>query len=352
MNPLIPATDLIQVPWPVFMALLLLVLPIHLLLMNAMLGATGFALFGRLHPDPAAHRMAQYLGRVLPVLVALAVNFGVAALLFVQVLYGHMLYTSSILMGVFWLSVIALVMTAYFAVYHFDFRLEKIGRRACWSAALALVLFLVVPFFFTNNMTLMLRPETWTAYFKNPGGTLLNLSDPTLWPRYLHMVTGALAIGSLFVAAFGRLYIEKRDPQAAALAVRTGLKLFAWLTVVQIVLGLIFLILLPQEVRALFMGKSLPATLIFLAAFALALVAVAQAFRARLGSTAVFAVVVVVLMTFMRSWVRMGYLHPEFTLDRLELVPQYSPLVLFLATLLVGAALLVWLVRSYMAASR
>ncbi len=42
-------------------------------------------------------------------------------------------------------------------------------------------------------------------------------------------------------------------------------------------------------------------------------------------------------MTFIRAWVRSGYLRPEFTLDKLELVPQYSPLVLFLCALAAGA---------------
>ena len=351
MNPLVPATDLIQVPWPVFMALLLLVFPIHLLLMNAMIGATGIALYARLRRDEASQRLAVHLARIVPVLVALAVNFGVAALLFVQVLYGHLLYTSSIFMGVFWLSVVFLVMAAYFAVYHFDFRLSKIGRRACWSAALAFILFLIIPFFFTNNMTLMLRPETWTAYFGNSGGTMLNLGDPTLWPRYLHMVTGALAIGSLFVAVFGRTFLESRDSEAGALAVRLGLNLFGWLTVAQVGFGLVFLVLLPQDLRLMLLGENLPATVVFVAAFLLSLIALAQAFRGRVGSTATAAVIVVFLMTFVRAWVRSGYLQTHFALDQLELVPQYSPLVLFLATLMVGTAVIAWLVRSY-AASR
>ncbi|NIQ97769.1 MAG: hypothetical protein GWN87_29060, partial [Desulfuromonadales bacterium] len=306
MNPLIPATDLIQVPAPVFMALLLLVFPIHLLLMNAMLGATGIALVARLGRDEAGHRLAAALSKTIPVLFALAVNFGVAALLFVQVLYGHLLYTSSILMGVFWLSVVFLVMAAYFAVYHFDFRLPKLGRKAVWSAALAFVLLLVVAFFFTNNMTLMLRPETWSAYFKSPDGTLLNLGDPTLWPRYLHMLVGSLAVGSLFVAVFGKVYLQNRDSLAGGFAMRLGLNLFGWLTVAQVALGLLFLVLLPREVKLLFLGGSAAATTVFITAFVLTLIALALAFRRRPVSAAAFAVGVVVLMTFIRAWVRSG----------------------------------------------
>jgi hypothetical protein len=57
-----------------------------------------------------------------------SVNFGVAPLLFVQVLYGHFFYASSILMAVFWLAVIPLLIAAYYAAYLYGFRFGALGR--------------------------------------------------------------------------------------------------------------------------------------------------------------------------------------------------------------------------------
>ena len=62
--------------------------------------------------------------------MAFAVNFGVAPLLFVQVLYGHLFYTSSILVAVFRLAVIPLLIVAYYALYLHGFRFGVlVGER-------------------------------------------------------------------------------------------------------------------------------------------------------------------------------------------------------------------------------
>jgi len=345
MNPVIPAADFIQVPWPWFQALLLLVFPLHLLFMNAMVGSAGVALFAHLKGDAVSRRLAHQLAKILPVLVAFAVNLGIAALLFLQVLYGHFFYTSSVLMGIIWLSVIVLVMTAYFALYLYDFRFLRMGRKGLWVVGLAFLIFLVVPFIFTNNMTLMLRPEAWSGYFKNPAGTILNLDDPTLWPRYLHMLIGSLAIGALFVAVFGK-FQQKRDPEMAAYATSLGLGVFSYLTLAQMLEGLVFLVFLPQEVKLMFLGGHPLATTVFLTAFLLALLVLISGFRRQVVLTAALALPLLYLMSFIRAYVRAGYLRPHFTLDRLELIPQYSPMILFFAVLLAGAGVLAWLLRN------
>jgi hypothetical protein len=57
------------------------------------------------------------------------------------------------------------------------------------------------------------------------------------------------------------------------------------------------------------------------------------------------AVLLVVLMTFIRSWLRSGYLSDFFTLDQLKLLPQYSPFVMFLVTLVGGIVCVAWLLK-------
>jgi hypothetical protein len=55
-------------------------------------------------------------------------------------------------------------------------------------------------------------------------------------------------------------------------------------------------------------------------------------------------------MTFIRSWLRSGYLKDVYTLDQLQVVPQYSPMIFFFATLLAGIVCLIWLVKKTAAA--
>lgn len=342
MNPLIPAPDAIPVAWGYFQVLLMLTFPIHLLLMNTVLGASAVSLYGRLQGGETQLRLAHELAKILPTLIALTINFGVAPLLFLQVLHGHLLYTSSVLMALYWLSVPLILIVAYYAVYLYDFRFASLGKRGLFLIAPALAIFLAIPFIFTNNMTLMLEPQQWTAYFGNRGGTVLNTGSPALWPRYLHFVTGGMAVGGLFVALFGRIK-GKRDPLLGELAVRLGMNLFTALTLLQIMVGFWFLISLPLPVKLLFLGGSPHQTALLAVGLLLALLALGAGFRRNVLLSAALLAPLGYVMVFVRDAVRTGYLKPFFDPGMLQVVPQYSPLILFAVTLIAGIGTIVWL---------
>ncbi|BDV41472.1 hypothetical protein GURASL_03950 [Geotalea uraniireducens] len=346
MNQLIPTPDNLSANWQLFRALLIAVFPLHLLLMNAMLGTTAITLIVRFKHDETSRRLAHALGRVIPALVAFAVNLGVAALLFLQVLYGQFFFTSSVLMALFWILVIPLLMAAYALLYLHEFSFARLGRAGSGCLALALAAFLTIAFLFVNNMTLMLVPSAWQAYFTNAGGTILNLADPTLWPRYLHFIIGAIAIGGLFVALFGNR-LTRRDPEAGAAARAIGLRVFRLLTMLQILVGIWFLMRLPRDMMMLFMGDDRLATTLLLAGFALTAVLLWAAFRERLTIAATIAVPLVYLMSLLRDTVRNGALHDYLHPAAMAVSFQIGPIIMFLATLLVGAGAITWMVRQF-----
>ena len=344
MNTLIPTPDTIPVAWGYFQFLLLLMFPLHLLLMNAMVGSTAIAAYACLKRDGIWKRLAYELAKIIPLLIALAVNLGVAALLFLQVLYGHFFYTSSVLMGAFWISVIPLLLLAYYGAYIFDFRFFALKHAALAIILSTLVIFLFIAFVLSNNMTLMLNPDQWSVYFKQPAGTVLNLADPALPPRYLHFIVGGLAVGGLFVALFSRL---KRTMEAdvRAAAENIGMKVFTLLTGVQIVVGFWFLISLPRKVMVLFMGGNVLATVFFFAGLSLALSALVAATKRKVYACAWLVVPLIYVMSVMRDFVRTGYLQPYFSPDSLQVVPQYSPMLMFFFVLVAGLVTIVWLLR-------
>lgn len=345
MNTLIPTPDTIPAAWGWFQILLMLVFPLHLILMNAMLGSTAIAAYALLSKDKTMQGLACELGKVIPFLIAFAVNLGVAALLFLQVLHGHLFYSSSILMGVYWLAVVPLLIIAYYAVYTFDFRFPFLAKPvAAALICLPLVIFLCIAFIYTNNMTLMLNPEAWKGYFSNPGGTLLNLGDRALVPRYLHFVTGGIAVGGLFVALLGRLR-KGMDPEIRAAAERIGMKIFAVLTGVQIVVGFLFLAALPSPILLLFMGEDMLATALLTLGLVSALILLVAGMARRVWLCVGMAVPQIFLMSFMRDFVRDGYLKPHFSVESLTVVPQYSPMVMFVVALVAGLAIIVWILR-------
>ena len=124
---LLPSPDAIPAPWGWFQALLLLTFFCHILLMNVMLGTACIALADHFGTGGERAAESHRLAGALPFTIAFAVNFGVAPLLFVQVLYGQFVYVSSILMASFWLAVIALLIAAYAAAYLYKYRYDRLG---------------------------------------------------------------------------------------------------------------------------------------------------------------------------------------------------------------------------------
>lgn len=339
---LIPQADTIPVSWGWFQFLLLLTFPLHLLAMNAMLGGLVIGVIQHFRGGEVQRRLAHRVAVVTPLLIALVVNLGVAPFLFVQVLYGQFIYTSSILMGLFWILVIPVLILAYSGSYLYDFSFDRLGRLGIVVAGLCCIFFLAIAAMFSNNMQLMLMPAKFLEYFNTPNGTILLTDTIQFPPRYLHMVVSALAIGGLAVALLGRFKAE-RDLNLADHATELGLRTFWILTLVNIAVGALFLLSLPKEQMMLFMGRDMGATLSLAVGMLLTIGAIITAIRQKLWLTIMHVVALVYVMVFMRAWLRSGYLHQYFTLDQLELVPQYSPMIFFFITLLVGVICLGWL---------
>ncbi|WP_462324563.1 hypothetical protein [Desulfoplanes sp.] len=347
---LLPATDPISVPWIWFEGLGILTFVLHLLFMNAMFGGSIIALAARGKGEQGRNPVAKSLSTKLPTLVALTVNMGVAPLLFAQVIYGHLLYTSTILMAVYWLSVIALVITAYYLLYYYDFKYDVLAGNRKLVIGLAVVLLVAVSFIFSNAMTLMLVPDVWPAYFSNTSGTLLNLADPTLIPRYLHFVVAALAVGGLFVALVGSAQTRKGEDGEPF--VTTGLKWFTTMTLAQFVIGTWFLLSLKREVMLAFMGDNGLYTAVFLFSLAMSLVVLYAGFTRKIFLAVGSTVATVTLMAVVRAMVRLEYLEPYFHPSNLSLEPQYSPLVLFIVFLIVGLGLVAYMINLYLRAGK
>jgi len=153
-----------------------------------------------------------------------------------------------------------------------------------------------------------------------------------------------LAIGGLFVALLGQ-FRKTSDPELAIHALQVGMNSFLILTAFNIVVGFWYLLSLPDELMTLFLGGNGGATTAFAAALLLVTGAMYGAWKKRLWLTLSHSVVLVVVMSFMRSWLRTEYLKDVFTLDQLHLVPQYSPMIFFFVTLVAGIICIIWLIK-------
>lgn len=205
-----PGVDPIPLPAPVWLMKLLHVvtLSVHFVAVEMLIGGLLLAILFSLLRASSARVAARAIARRLPVVMTFVINFGVPPLLFAQVLYGRALYTSSILIGVYWIAIILLLMIAYRYLYSFSSMLDA-GKvlHALPRGVMSFVIVGAIARILSSNMTLMLRPEVWRQmYQSSAAGMFLPTGDPTLTPRWLLMMSGGLAFGGLWM-----LYLASRS---------------------------------------------------------------------------------------------------------------------------------------------
>ncbi|WP_419780902.1 hypothetical protein [Maridesulfovibrio sp.] len=340
---LVPAAIGISVHpiWPV--ALSIITFSVHLLLMNAVFGGAAIVF---VHSLSGGTLISKNISRKLPTLLALAINAGVPPLLFLQAVYGQFSYVSSILMAVFWLAVIFVLISGYYGMYIHNYRYEKLGasgRKFLMLAVLAGISY--IGFMLSNKMTLMLRPEIWAEYFNDPHGFVLNLSDPVLYPRFMHFAISALAVGGLFVALVGKRMNEQSF-------VDTGMKWFSRSTLVNILMGFWFLMALPKNVMLIFMGQDMLATILLCAGLAATFAMLHAGFTKNVCIATAATLFIVPVMAIMRHLVRMKYLEPYFTLDTAPVSGDWDPFILFVVSLIAGGFCVVYMLKLMLRAER
>jgi len=309
-----------------------------MILMNFLLGGSLLTVW-----DLLTGKLEKRASGSIPTLVALTVNFGVPPLLFVQVLYGHLFYSSSVVLAVPWILVIPILILAYYGAYLFVRNADSAPQFSKAALVFTTLALLYIVFVFVNNNSLAIRPERWGVYFKNPGGWNLNLSEPTLWSRYLHFVLAALAIGALGRAIayrFSRLEDEVKQGQ-----IKRNLKIFGWITIIQFGIGTWFWLTMPEMVWKTFMGGSLYATILMVSGWLLALLILHSSFTGRFTAAMILGGLEVLVMVIVRDLARMAYLKDIFHPSQLVNVGQPSPLLAFLLVFLVGLFALYYMIR-------
>jgi hypothetical protein len=351
---LIPVLDPNPLPAPywVLKAMLLTAFTLHLVAMNLMLGGAVMALAAK-WTDRDRERGARIffdVAKKLPALLPATITLGIAVLLFVQAIYGQFFYPSSIVMAWPWFLVLVYLTLAYYGFYWVSYRGGRDAGRAGRVMLLSTVLVTLVGFTFSNNITLSQTPERWAAkYFAHPSGWNLNLGEPTLFPRFLHFFVSAVALGGVLLV-FMALANWKRDNEYARQLLRLGGKTFMYATMAQFIVGTVFLMTLPRDLRMVFMSESPIASAMFMvgiAGSAAAIMVMSKAVRTgNIRAAAFYApatlVVVIVGMVVMRDVLRDAYLKPYFHPEQFAVKTQWEALPLFLALFVAGAVL--WLV--------
>lgn len=359
MIPAIPQPDPLALPAPAWLlwALLLLTFFLHLIPMNLVLGGSIIGAIARVRGrrSDRTHeaQLAHIIVKAMPVLISATVTLGVAALLFLQVLYGRVFFASAVVIGWWWLSVIGLLIVTYYAAYLMAMRESSLGATGTVLAWLVAAVVGLIALIYGNNMTLMLKPAELVARYAADGsGSQLNLLDPALFPRHLHMVLGAIAVSGLAIAVLGVVRL-KRDAAFGQWAVRYGAFICTAATVVNMFAGLWWLAALPREVLLQFMGRDMRAIGELLAGILLTLTGAGHTVLAVTGKRPTLMVTIsavtllagIAMMLLTRDTIRRLSLDLAGYQPVNWVAPQWGPIAMFFVLLVLAVGTVIWMTR-------
>lgn len=330
----LPIPNDIQLPIPGDMGLLTVLLIVtfllHIVFVNVTISlATGAVILeaiGIKKQSPLYDRMAQICSYHASIHKSIAVVLGVGPILLVSIVYTQYFYSSTILIGKAWLSIILLLIAAFLLLYAYKFLWQKLKNKKMlhWLIGLAAcIILLFVPLIFIVNVVSMLYPEKW---MESNGFFHSLFSYPQVWQRYVHFMLSSFAAGGLYLYLFytwkrrrnrkqDQNYQEKKADHQIR---KIGIKTTFWLTLFQLAAGMFVLFALKREIMLLYMGGNTLTTSLLMASIVVTLILLGflyvtdkkDSYRAFTGAVASF-LIILGLMGWMRHEVREAYLQPH-----------------------------------------
>lgn len=329
-----------ELPFYPFLLILLeqLFFLIHIILINLIVGLAFVFLSSEIkHRKNLLSEEIRFFSRKIPVFFALGVNLAIPALLFLQVVYGPLFYTSSILIATHWM----LVIPAVVVVYYLSYLISKRIMRATPSLGIQIFQVLVliyIAFVLVSNLVLMENPEKWPAYFESSKGYYLPIGVTYLYFRYLHFLVASVAIAGLAISIYGA-WIKNDVIQ------RKGLILFFYATLIQIGVGIGFMLSLPSEIRLVFLeGRSVVSLVFYLSLF-FVLLSLGYSKRGQLKFTIFWVLLTLVGMVINRFHLRTLNLSGFYDFTGFSVKPQTEPFLVFVIILGLGLGVIYYMVK-------
>ncbi|MCP4569747.1 MAG: hypothetical protein GY841_19375, partial [FCB group bacterium] len=233
------------VPGPLWLFHLLqwLTFTLHLTAMNLLFGGLLLFAFGK--TNPLRIQLYESLTKVLPVAMAATITLGVAPLLFLQVLYGELFYSASIISGWNWFLIIPVVIVVYYSLYLVA--MNKAMSEGVKQMLLYLVLagLVYISYTFTMISDLVEKPALWARLYEaSPAGTALNPSHTETFFRWAHIITGATAVAGIIVQLFA--LFNKKVTDSRRLLIFGG-RVFLMSITTAAVLAIIYLFVIDRQ---------------------------------------------------------------------------------------------------------
>jgi hypothetical protein len=345
-----PTPDPLGFPVPPWLirSLAYLTLTLHLTAVHFTVGSMILYLWTRFRRKGEYQEAGRFLGAGLPLGVSYVITLGIPPLLFVQVLYGQMFYTSSVVIGAYWIQVIPALILAYACVYYHKLCRDRHPRMQTPAVLLSLVLLLYIGFIYVNNFTLAMSPQKWLSmYDGSPAGGALTHGEPTVHPRMLLFLAGAFGVAGLALLWRGCYLSRWGQDREGRLSRSLGFGALVMSPILWIAAGVGVYAARPEEIGTLLSAGWTTKGLLAVGAVG-AGVAVICGYLAKSRGAPPYAllsslgiVVVTACMVVIRDVVRIRELMPHWESGSVPVNAQWGMLAMFLGTLAVGAVVLI-----------
>lgn len=346
----------------VFLILGVATFALHIAAVQIMLGASGVTIWGALSSDPHKRRLAQSMVMVTKFMLSVAILIGVAPLLFVQVTYDPFWYTSNVLSAWWVIGFIIILTVASLLWFWFNAKNYKMGESkksfSAWSGILSVILLLVVGFIMHVLTNQMLSPEKWMEWYA-PNG-VLDTSGRTLHdynlPRFLFFIVMSVPVIGAVLVGYRRFYLPRLGDDKLNMTReyldwtgRLGQKLISVGGVLTVVMGIWWMVTLPEKVAGFAYSPWAIISLISLLGF----VAFARWVNAgRMDSLWAYAVlglgavagIIVAIAREMLRWNILNGAHGYNAMDYPINMDWYSTIMFFVTFLVVGGAALAYMI--------
>lgn len=331
----LPSYEFLSAPLWLISTLHVITLTLHFIAMNFVVGGLIAILFGGFK-DKWNNEVVQKFVKLFPNAMAATVSFGVAPLLFVQLVYHRQVYAASIVSGWFWLLIIPAVIFAYLFLYGASFKLNKTPQKTGSKLIWALLAVLYVSFVYSSVFSLTERPDLYMSlYASNQSGWVLNPDVTSYIFRWLHMILGAVTVGGFFVGLIGR-----NNDQAFAV----GKQFFLWGMVAASAFGIVYLLTLVDIMKP-FMRS--PGIWILTLAILLAFGSLHFFFKKKMMISGLMVFLSLIGMVITRHIVRLLYLNGHLDPSTIPIKPQWGIFIVFLIFFVIALALIYWMLKIF-----
>lgn len=332
---MLPDYNFLSAPIWLVHVLHVITLALHFIAMNFLVGGVLIILFGKIE-DKWNNAVVQKFVKMFPNAMAATVTFGVAPLLFLQLVYPKQVYSASIVSGWFWLMVIVTAIISYYFLYAASFGSKSNNTKT--YLILAFIGFIYISFIYSSVFSLVERPvEIAKMYEANQSGTIINTMFGSYLFRWLHMLLGAVTVGGFFVGLLG-----KNDDKIYLL----GKNFYLWGMVSAMAVGMIYLFTLGEMLLPFMRSLGIWAVTL---GMLLSLGSLHFYFKKKFVPAGSMLFVSLLSMVISRHILRLLHLDGYLNLESIRFEPQWSIFILFLICFVLAVGLAWYMLKLFFA---